>query len=97
MTNELRELLESYHCKDVVTQDLINRIDAEFQRLQQDKSDLLALLVDARKEIELLRAIVANIHLNTEDANLLNLDQAQWKLGIVHRMSSFETGETGEG
>ena len=36
MTNELRELLEAYHCRDVVTQDLIDRIEAEFQRLRSE-------------------------------------------------------------
>lgn len=39
MTNELRELLEAYHCHDVVTQDLLDRIDViwtrEFERLNR--------------------------------------------------------------
>jgi hypothetical protein len=34
MTDELRNLLEAYHCRDVVTRDLIDRIDAEFTQLQ---------------------------------------------------------------
>jgi hypothetical protein len=34
MSDELRNLLEAYHCRGVVTRDLIDRIDAEFAQLR---------------------------------------------------------------
>jgi len=65
--------------------------------LGSEAIDLRTENAELRQEIERLQGIVdrlqltlQNINMNTEDAGFLNLDQARWKLGMVHKYTSHE-------